>query len=173
METIRFYDVDTGKVVTIPASELAPGAVRAQVHGIDGIVWLLPQKLEPGGVKHSPFDEGVRDYIRKIQAAFAEQRPLSFEEWEDGFRCDANPGPEIALWLHAADVYSGFADGEPSAARRQEVFRCIVTCMNASPDTIWRVFKAEALSRHEAEAVIARFYGKQAEPGVAAGGGGT
>ncbi len=39
--------------------------------------------------------------------------------------------------------------------------------MNASPDTIWRVYKAEALSRAEAEAVINRFYGKQAEPGAA------
>ena len=162
METVRFYDVDTGKLVTIPASELAPGAVRAQVHGIEEIVWLLPDKLKQGGLKHPPFEEGVRDYICKIQAAFAEQRPLSFEEWEDGFRCDANPGPEIALWSHAADVYTAFADGEPSSDRRQEVFRCIVTCMNATPDTIWRVFKAEALSRSDAEAVIARFYGKQA-----------
>ncbi len=40
METVRFYDVDTCTVVTIPASELVLGAVRAQVQGIDGIVWL-------------------------------------------------------------------------------------------------------------------------------------
>lgn len=64
MEAVQFYDVDNGKVVTIPASELAPGAVRAQVHGIDGIVWLLPEKLKQGSVKHPPFEEGIRDYIR-------------------------------------------------------------------------------------------------------------
>jgi len=168
METVRFYDVDTGKVVTIPAAELAPGAMRAQVHGIDGIVWLLADKLNPGGLKHPPFQEDVRNDIRQIQAAFAEQRPLSFEEWEDGFRRDANPGPEIALWCHAADVYTAFAAEETSAIRRREVFRCIGACMIACPDSVWRVFKAEALSRSEAEAVVVRFYGKQAEPGISA-----
>lgn len=162
METVQLYDVDSGKVVTIPAAELAPGAVRARVHGIEGIVWLLPEKLKPGDLQHPPFEEAIRDYIRKIQAAFAEHRALSFEEWEDGFRRDAIPGPEIALWSHAADVYTAFAGDELSAARRGEVYRCIVTCMNASPETIWRVFKAEVLSRPEAEQVVNRFYGKQA-----------
>jgi hypothetical protein len=166
METVRFYDLDTCTVVTIPASELVPGAVRAQVQGIDGIVWLNADKLNQGSIKHLPFEEVVRDYIRKIQVAFTEHRSLSFEEWEDGFRCDTNPGPEIALWSHAADVYTAFANVEPFYERRKEVFRSIVTCMNASPDTIWRVFKVEVLSRSEAESVIARFYGQQAEPGA-------
>src|SRR5262249_31618024 len=133
----------------------------------DGVVWLLPDKLQQSGLKHPPFEEGVRDYIRKIQAAFAEHRPLSFQEWEDGFRCDDCPGPEIALWSHAADVYSEFTGGESSSDRRREVYRCVVTCMNASPDTIWRVFKAAALSRSEAAAVVNRFYGDQTEPGAA------
>ena len=168
METVRFYDVDSGKVVTIPASELAPGAVRARVHGIEGIVWLLPDKLQQGELKHPPFDEDIRAYIRQIQATFAEHRPLSFEEWEDGFRRDADPAQEIALWSHAADVYKAFASDESSAERRQALYRCIVTCMIASPDTIWQVFRPGVLSRSEAEQVVNRFYGKSAGPGEVA-----
>ena len=171
METVRFYDVDTGTIVTIPASELATGAVRAQVQGVDGIVWLLPEKLEQGDVKHPPFDEEVRRHIREIQAAFAEQRALSFEDWEDGFRRDTNPVPEIAIWHHAADVYAAFADAEASAERRRDAYRCIVNCMIAGPDDIWRVFKCEALSRQEAQAIIDRFYGNQTDPGATAAGG--
>jgi hypothetical protein len=165
METVRFFDVDSGTVVTIPASELAAGAVQARVEGIDGVVWLLPDKLKPGEVTHPPFDEGVRAYIRQIREAFAEHRPLSFEEWEDGFRRDSDPLQEIALWCHAAEVYAAFAAGEPAAERRKDVYRCVVTCMNASPDTVWRVFQPRALSRPEAEQVVNRFYGRGAEPG--------
>jgi hypothetical protein len=161
MDTVRFFDVDTGKVVTIPAAELAPGAIRARVQGIEGIVWLLPDKLQQGDIKHPPFAEDIRQYIREIHAAFAEHRQLSFDEWEDGFRRDANPTPEIALWSHAADVYLALTGGEPDADRRRDVYRCIVACMNATPDTIRMVFTPEVLSRPEAEQVANRFYGKQ------------
>lgn len=157
-ETVRFYDVESGKVTTIPAAELAPGAVRAQVEGIEGIVWLLPEKLQQSEIQHPPFEEGVREYIRQIQETFAEHRPLSFEEWEDGFRRDANPAPEIAIWLHASDVYIQFAGEEPDAARRRDVYRCLIACMTATRDTIWRVYTPEVLSRPEAEQVVDQFY---------------
>src|SRR5947209_3226879 len=82
-EMVPFFDAETGRVVRIPASELRPGAVQARVQGIDGVVWLLPDQLKPGEVKHPPFEEGIRDYVRQIQAAFAEQRSLTLEQWED------------------------------------------------------------------------------------------
>jgi hypothetical protein len=70
-ETVPFLDVERGRIVRIPASELR--------------------------------------HVRQIQAAFAEHRQLTFEEWEEGFRRDANPEREIAIWSHAADVYITFA----------------------------------------------------------------
>jgi hypothetical protein len=159
-ETVPFYDVESRRVVRIPAAELRPGAVRARVQGIEEVVWVWPDQLEPSEVKHPPFAEDVRDYIRQIQATFAEHRPLSFEEWENGFRRDANPAQEIALWSHAADVYTAFAGTEPSAARRKDLYRCIVACLTAGPDGVWHVLRLEALSRAEAEPVVNRFFGK-------------
>ncbi len=91
-----------------------------------------------------------------------EQRPLSFEEWEDGFRRDANPEREIAMWLHAADVYTAFAGDEPAADRRRDVYRCIVTCLSCGPDAVWHVLRPEVLNRAEAEQVVNRFFGKSA-----------
>src|SRR5438477_2186522 len=148
-EMVPFFDVESGRVVQIPATELRPGAVQARVQGIEGLVWLLPDQLKPGEVKHPPFDEDVRAYIRQIQAAFAEHRPLSFEEWEDGFRRDAEPAREIALWSHAADVYTAFAGTEPSPERRKDVYRCIVACLTTGPDTVWHVLRPAVLSRAE------------------------
>jgi hypothetical protein len=159
-EMVRFFDVESGRVVRIPAAELRPGAVQARVQGIEGLVWLLPDQLQQGEIKHPPFAEDVRAYIRQIQEAFAEHRPLSFEEWEDGFRRDAEPAREIALWSHAADVYTAFAGTEPSAERRKDVYRCIVACLTAGPDTVWHVLRPAVLSRAEAEQVVQRFYGK-------------
>jgi hypothetical protein len=164
---VPFYDVETGRVVQIPASELRPGTVQVRVQGIAGVVWVLPHQLKQGEIKHPEFEEGVREYIRQIQAAFAEHRPLSFEEWEEGFRRDANPAREIALWSHAADVYTAFVGTEPSAERRRDVYRCIIACLTTGPDSVWQVLKPEVLSRPEAEQVVNRFFGKSANPGAA------
>jgi hypothetical protein len=128
---------------------------------MEGLVWVLPDQLREGPICHPPFDEGARDYIRQIQQAFAEHRSLSFEEWEDGFRRDANPEREIAVWSHAADIYQAFADQESSPERRKDVYRVIVACLTTSPDTVWNVLRPEVLSRSEAERVVNQFYGKR------------
>jgi hypothetical protein len=121
-DNVPFFDVESGRVVHIPASELRPGVVQARVKGIEGLVWLLPDQLKPGELKHPPFPESIRAYIRQIQEAFAEQRCLSFDEWEDGFRRDAHPESEIAMWSHAADIYTAFAGSESSAERRRDIY---------------------------------------------------
>jgi hypothetical protein len=159
-EIVPFLDVEVGRVVQIPASELRPGAVQARLHGTNEIVWVLPEQLKPSGVKHPEFDEDIREYLRRIQPTFAEHRPLTFEEWEEGFRCDATPAREIAIWLHAADVYAEFAANEPDAARRRDVYRTLVTCMTTGPDAVWHVLRPDVLTREEAEKVVNRFFGK-------------
>jgi hypothetical protein len=158
--SVPFLDAAAGRVVRIPASELAAGAVQVRLAGTEGVVWALPDQLHQGEVRHPPFGEGVRESIRQIQAAFVEHRPLSFDEWEDGFRRDATPEREIALWSHAADVYTAAAAGDPDPARRKDVYRCIVTCMTTGPDAVWRVLRPAVLSRREAEQVVNRFFGR-------------
>jgi hypothetical protein len=161
-EMVPFLDVENGRVVRIPVSELRPGAIQVRLQGTDEVVWALPDQLHPSEIQHPEFDESVRDYIRQIQSAFAEHRPLSFEEWEDGFRRDANPEQEIAIWLHAANIYNDFTIDEPSAERRRDVYRCLVACMTTGPDTVWHVLRPEVLSRKETEKIVNRYFGKSA-----------
>ena len=87
------------------------------------MVWAIPEQLQQSEVKHPEFDEGIHDHIRQIQTAFAELRPLSFEEWAEGFRRDANPAQEIVLWSHAAGVYTAFTADETSAEGCRDVYR--------------------------------------------------
>jgi hypothetical protein len=162
---VPFLDVEGRRVVRIPASELRPGAIQVRLQGRDEVVWALPEQLMQGEIKHPEFDEEIRDYIRQIQAAFSEQRPLSFEEWEEGFRRDATPEREIAIWSHAADIYTAFTANEPAAERRRDVYRCIVTCMATGPGTVWHVLRPEVLSREEADEVVKRFFGMKTHPG--------
>src|SRR5688572_16480780 len=117
---VPFLDTEAGRVVRIPASELRPGTIQVQLHPSCEVVWALPEQLQQGEVKHAEFDEDIRDYIRQIQATFAEHRRLSFEEWEDGFRRDTDPAQEIAIWLHAAHIYVMFAADEEGADRRKD-----------------------------------------------------
>lgn len=157
--TVPFLD-PSERVIQIPPSELQPGMLHVQIQG-QGRVWARADQIqESTAVPHPPFDDHDRAYIRQIQAAFAEHRPLSFEEWEEGFRCDAHPQQEIAIWLFAAEVYKAFTDNEPSSQKRRDVYRVILTCLTTSPDTFWDVLKLEALSRAEAEQVAKRVYGK-------------
>jgi hypothetical protein len=158
IEMVRFFDAPSNRVVRIPAAELRFGVVQARVEGVDGVVWVTPDQLEPSEIRHPPFDEEVRAHIRGIHAAFAEHKTLTFEQWEDALRRDADPEREIALWMHAADVYIEFTQDEPDPARREDVFRTIVACLTASPDSVWHVLQTHALSRREAQRVIDRFF---------------
>lgn len=160
IEMVPFLDVENRRVIQIPASELRAGAIQIRLQGSEQVVWAIADQLQAGNVKHSEFDEETRDLIRQIQKAFAEQRPLSLEEWEDGFRRDANPNREIALWTHAANVFVAFTAGEPSGDRRRDVYRCIVACLTTGPDEVWKVLRPEALSRKDAEQVVHRFFSK-------------
>ena len=160
---VPFFDPGANRVIQIPASELKPGAILVQQRGTNERVWMMAEELRPGPIRYPEFDEEVRAYIREIQAAFAEPRHLSFEEWEDGFRRDLEPAPEIALWLHAAEVYRVFTHHEPSAERRHDVFRCLMSSMGAcSPEAVWYVYRPDALTRHEAEQVVRRYFDKRA-----------
>ena len=90
-EMVPFFDVQSRKVVRIPAAELRPGVVQVRLAGQEELVWVMPSDLQAGEVRHPPFSEDMRKHIREIKSAFAEHHPLTMDEWEDGFRRDANP----------------------------------------------------------------------------------
>lgn len=159
-DTVPFYDIDAGRVVQIPRCELSSNAIQVQVQGIDEPVWVLADKLRQGPVQHDPFSEDVLDHVRHIQIAFSEHRDLTLEEWEDGFRRDASPEKEIALWSYAADIYLHFSDNETSPERRADIYRCILTCMVTGPESVWDVLRPQILDRTEAEKIVNSFYNK-------------
>ena len=160
---VQVYDVSTGKLSTIPARELAPGMMRVTMNGVEGDCWVKPDQLQQSPYQHPPFDEEARAYLRQIKDALDEVHPQSLKEWEDGFRRDRDAEREIAIWLHIAEVYVGLM-GEKALgpAERQDVLRLLLACANNPRDQVLRTAGVQVLSRPEAEAVMAEFYGVQA-----------
>lgn len=76
-----------------------------------------------------PISPEMQSNIRRIQEVLVEHRPLSYEEWVDGFITEARPEHEIAIWLDAADTYVAFTKDGLDAARRRDVFKVIAACL--------------------------------------------
>ncbi|MEN9677414.1 MAG: hypothetical protein RIS76_3310 [Verrucomicrobiota bacterium] len=154
----RVYDFTTQETTVIPAAELAPGMVHAEVVGV-GSVWVNRAQIKPAPLRHKPFASSVRKELRQIQEALDEVCPKSLSQWEDGFRRDTNPDREIAQWKLIVSVYqAAIAGAQFTRAQRQECFRIIVNCTTAPADKILEVVELTVLSREEAQAIIARFF---------------
>jgi hypothetical protein len=80
-KTVRVHDPATGKIQTIPAVELAPGMVEADVEGV-GRVWINSAQVKGGREnKHPPFEPELRDTIEKeIQKPLAEVWPKTLAQ---------------------------------------------------------------------------------------------
>jgi hypothetical protein len=155
-KTVRVYDPVAKAVSTIPAAELAPGMVEAQVEGV-GRVWINSAKVKPSGkFKHPPFEQWMRDFIeREIQKPLAEVRPITLAQWEDGFRCDTEPEQEIGLWCRIAERFTEFSRSEGlNPAQRQECFAIMLHCSTVGPEQILEVVTLNALTREQAQRAI-------------------
>jgi hypothetical protein len=159
---VDVYDFGTRSVRRIPARELSPNMVQARLEGVAGVVWLDARELNANTYQHPPFTEEIRDHLRQIMASIGEVYPLSLEQWEDGFRRDANPEKEIALWLHLAEVYSRLtAEADLSLGQKTDYFRILVGCMNSPRKHVLQVVTLSEISKAEATSVIEAFFGPE------------
>jgi hypothetical protein len=155
-KTVRVYDSATKKINTIPAAELAPGMVEAQVEGV-GLVWINSAEVKGGGkFKHTPFEPELRDFIeREIQKPLTDVWPKTLTQWEDNFRRDAEPEQEIGVWRRIAERFAEFSKSERlNQAQRQECFAIMLHCSTVSPEQILEVVPLKALTREQAQRAI-------------------
>jgi hypothetical protein len=155
-KTVRVHDPVTGKIHTIPAAELAPGMVEAEVKNV-GRVWINSEAVKGGRVyKHPPFDSELRDFIeREIQKPLAEVWPKTLAQWEDNFWRDAEPEQEIGLWCRIADRFVEFSKSEGlNKAQMQECFAIMLHCSTVPPEQVLEVVTLKAMTREQAQRAI-------------------
>ena len=160
--TVRVQDPDTKQLITIPASELAPGMVKVRVEPTGEEYFVAASSLTPmtdaTSFRHPPFSEEVRDLLRTIRDTFADVRPLSLEGWEGGFRCDAHPEKEIALWLNIAAAYRHLTrhltPGPTELEKKRDIFQLILSSVNNGPDNAAATTATPTLSRKRVREII-------------------
>jgi hypothetical protein len=161
-DLVRVYDPTTRTITEMPASQLTPNMIQAQVEGLDGVHWINVGELKLGERQTESFPEEVRDYFREIKSKLDGVYPLSLEEWEDGFLRDAHPEQEIALWLHVADIYNRFtSERNLSLEEKNEYFSVLGTCMNSSRERVLQLSSPQLISKAEVEKVIVAYYGEK------------
>jgi hypothetical protein len=155
-KTAQVFDPATGKINTIPAAELAPGMVQAQVEGV-GLVWINSTGVKGlREFRHPPFEPEWREFIElEIRKPLADVWPKTLAQWEDNFRCDAEPDQEIGLWCRIADRLTKFSEAESlNLAQRQECFAVMLHCSTVPPEQILEVVALKALTREQAQRAI-------------------
>ena len=158
-KTVRVYNCVTKEIKTIPAAELVPGMVQAQVESV-GLVWINSAEVKGRREhKHPPFGPEVRDLIEnEIQKPLAEVWPKTLVEWEDNFRCDSNPEQEIGIWCRIADRFTKFSKSEGlNRAERQECFAIMLHCSTVPSEQVLEVVTLKALTREQARRAIEIF----------------
>lgn len=76
---------------------------------------------------HHEFSLEQKKRLERIREAVADAYPVSQDDWEEGFRKDAAPEREIALWERVAKFYRYFADKRvPSIAGRKELLNYLL-----------------------------------------------
>ena len=162
MDTVRFYDFENRRVVTIPAAELAPGSVQVRMSGSDEIIWVEARHLRVADKpRHQDLDQGQKDAVRRIMENFQEQNPMTFKEWVEGFLFDADPEQELVYWLRASIVFARQALGMEDGDQRAELYHLVCCCLNSDRENLLRTFAGRFLAKQKVKAVLDAFYGKR------------
>lgn len=161
MNKVKLYDFKTQKVTEIPASELAPGMVQADVAGV-GVVWI---DADSSGIntdtpfRHAPFDAEKREIMLEIKSILDEVRPMTVEQWEEGFRRDENMEREIGLWCRIAFKFAHLTkDGDLSRQQKLDYFRLLLACVNGPREHVLETAMPTTISKARALKAIDYFF---------------
>lgn len=158
-DLVPYYDFETKRRVWIPRSELSPGAVLIQIQGESEPVYADSAALQPGDYQHDSLPPDVIDAIVEIEQELFDVRPMTKEEWVDGFRRDANPDREVAGWLHLSRILRIVTDRNSYAIEeRRESFRILVACFTGSRDTVRERSDPNLLPDDHVDRIIRYFF---------------
>src|SRR5690349_532138 len=64
--------------------------------------------VRPGPIRHADLPPDLLKRVKALEPVFADVYPITHEKWIEGFRRDADPAREIAIWEQIAAAYTGF-----------------------------------------------------------------
>ena len=156
---VTFYDFTTKQRTLIPEDELSPGTIQVLIEGESTPVYVEAAQLKQGEYQHPPFEQDIREILEQLARDLADVRPLSYSEWEDGFRRDHNPERQIASWVHLAAVLAAVtSEFGLSGLQRKACFTVLIACSTGPRETVRQRSDEKTLEAAVTEAAIRYFY---------------
>jgi len=84
--------------VLVLATQYVPHLSAAQT--------IDPANVEPGPIRHAELPPDLLKRASALEPVFADVYPVTHEKWIEGFRRDAHPEREIAIWEQIAVAYT-------------------------------------------------------------------
>jgi hypothetical protein len=131
MKKVEVYSLAKKTRTTIPASELAPTMVLANVKGV-GTVFVDALEVKPGVDTKKALPEGF-DRIAAATLAVIKSCVHWADEkgWLEGFRKDTHPVRELFGWMKVAFIFHELTHGGTDAPEIQrDVFTVCVQTLN-------------------------------------------
>ena len=157
-ENVEVINVETGDVSLVPSDKIGPGMVRISYEGKE--YWADSAQLQQNEYQHEPFEGEVKARIENIMVSLSEVYPLSYEEWEDGFRRDQNPINEIIIWERIVSVYQSYTNQTSELAIKRDIYSVVVTCSYSEPAQVLNQISLKSLSEAKAKEIVRAYYQK-------------
>lgn len=157
-------DEETEKIIDFITKQVRHVALKDVPHGYicvsidDQIYWAAREQIQQSEIRHPPFDGEQQQRIERIVEYFREVYPKDYLEWEDGFRRDSHPGPEIDLWFHIAMSYRRFSEYLKEHREKKELFNLLVECSMSAHENIVNTFSDDLLSREFIRQVAQEYF---------------
>ena len=114
--------------------------------------------LQPSEIQHEQLSEEQLRRIKKLHETFTEVDSSSFEKWIDGFKRDANPDSEIAIWERVANAYTSYCSRRQlTLEAKGDVFQALVLRSMTSDKEAVKTLKLKALSGDEARKIMREY----------------
>jgi hypothetical protein len=173
-DTVLVYDPADQTTTAMPAREMTDSMMKADISGV-GSVWIdaheAKKHLAPSPIQHPALTPEQMVPMHGLSRALAEVRPMTPQQWEEGFRKDTNPHNEIALWLRLACAYGKLVAERIDADRPQNMrqkqktdyFNVLLRCINVPRQNVVQTLPAlKVISTEEVEIALEEFYSGEA-----------
>jgi len=125
---------------------------------------MNPESLKPGPIRHTALPPNLLKRAIALEPVFADVYPVTHEKWIEGFRRDAHPENEIAIWEQIAAAYTQFIkDRQVPIAQRREAFGLLLYRSGATAEETLQQAKLKHLTREEARRLV-NLYKANPEP---------
>jgi hypothetical protein len=146
---VPFEDAQSEQIVSIPASEPAPGMMQTRIDGTDEEVWVKPLKRGAAkkGFRHPPFGPKRRQDMEFLRDTFLDVLPLTADQWEQSFREHPSCEREIHLWLFMALCFLRLTHEKQLALdERRDIYEVILATVRDGAEHITSTVNPVTLS---------------------------